>query len=99
MKHHPIILTAYFWSLVLFPWLAVVKRFLFIMEMILRSSTTAVFRGRLGLFALLSTPVLACFLRMYKTVDFASPNIVAVSQIGFFLFLFFCPLAASEKLL
>uniref|UniRef100_A0A8C8E372 MutS homolog 3 (E. coli) n=1 Tax=Oryzias sinensis TaxID=183150 RepID=A0A8C8E372_9TELE len=46
----------------LFTWLAVVNGFLFTMEMILRSSTTVAFRGRPGLFALLSSPVLSFFL-------------------------------------
>ena len=50
---------------VLFTWLAVVKGFLFTMEMIMRSSTTVVFCGHPDLFALLSSPVLSFFLRMY----------------------------------
>lgn len=65
---------------VLFTLLVVVKGFLFTMEMILRSSTTVVFHRNPALFVLLSSPVLSLFLRMYQTVNFATPNIVAISR-------------------
>ncbi len=63
-----------------FSWLDVVKGFFFTIEMILWSSTTVVLCGRPGLFMLLSSPVRSFFLRMYQTVDLATPN-------GFVLFL------------
>ncbi len=64
---------------VFFSWLDVVKGFFFTMERILRSSTTVVIRGRPGLFMLLSSPVQSFFLRMYQTVDLATPNVPAIS--------------------
>ncbi|CAI9532372.1 unnamed protein product, partial [Staurois parvus] len=42
-------------------------------------STTVVLHGRPCLFMLLSSPVCSSFLRMYQTVDLATPNIDAIS--------------------
>ncbi len=67
-------------------WLDVVKGFFFTMERILHSSTTVVLRGRLGLFMLLSSPVRSFFLRMYHTVDLATPNVPAISLMDLFCF-------------
>ncbi len=71
---------------VFFTWLDVVKGFFFIMERILRSSTTAVLHGHPGLFMLLSSPVHSFFLRMYQTVDLATPNVSAISLMDLFCF-------------
>ncbi len=62
---------------VFFSWLDVVKGFFFIMERILQSFTTVVLCGRPGLFMLLRSLVhcFSFFLRMYQTVDLATPNI------------------------
>jgi len=59
--------------------------FLYHGERILRSFTV-VFRGCPDLFMLLSSPVQYYFLRMYQTVDLATPNIPAISQMDLFCF-------------
>ncbi len=71
---------------VFFSWLDVVKGFFFTMEMILWSSTTVVLCGRPGLFMLLGSPVHSFFLRMYQTVDLATPNVPAISLMDLFCF-------------
>ena len=65
-------------------WPTVVKGFFFTRERILLSSTTVVFRGLPGLLVLLSSPVRSFFLRMFQTVDLATPNVFAISLIGLF---------------
>ena len=67
-------------------WPTVVKGFFFIGEIILLSSTTVVFHGLPGLLALLSSPVRSFFIRMFQTVDLATPNVFAISLIGLFWF-------------
>ncbi len=71
---------------VFFSWLDVTKGFFFTMERILRSSTTVVLRGHPGLFMLLSSLVPSFFLRMYQTVDLATPNAPAISLMDLFWF-------------
>ena len=66
-------------------WPTVVKGFFFTRERIL-SSTTFVFRGLTGLLVLLSSPVHSVFIRMFQTVDLATPNVFAISLIGLFWF-------------
>ena len=60
--------------------------FFFTREIIILSSTTVVFRGLPGLLVLLSSPVHSFFLRMFQTVDLATPNVFAISLIGLFWF-------------
>ena len=67
-------------------WPTVVKGFFFTREIIILSSTTVVFRGLPGLFVLLSSPVRYFFLRMFQTVDLATPNVFAISLISLFWF-------------
>ena len=67
-------------------WRTVVKEFFFTREIILLSSTAVVFRGLPGLLVLLSSPVRSFFLRMFQTVDLATPNVFAISLIGLFWF-------------
>ncbi len=67
-------------------WPTVVKGVFFTRERILRSSTTVVFRGLPGLLVLLSSPVRSFFLRMFQTVVLATPNVFAISLMGFFCF-------------
>ncbi len=62
------------------------ERVFFTMEMILWSSTTVVLCGRPGLFMLLGSPVHSFFLRMYQTVDLATPNVPAISLMDLFCF-------------
>ncbi len=69
---------------VFFTWLDVVKGFFFTKERILQSSTTVVLCGRSGLFMMLSSPVHSVFLRMYQTVDLATPNVPAISLVDWF---------------
>ncbi|MEE6527481.1 hypothetical protein FKM82_028883 [Ascaphus truei] len=72
---------------VFFTWLDDVKGFFFTMVRILRSSITVVFHGQPGLFVLQSSPVRSFFLRMYQTIDLATPKVPAISLMDF---LFFC---------
>ena len=68
---------------VLLIWPTVVKGFFFTREIILRSSTTVVFRGLPGLLVLLSSPVRSFFLRMFQTVDLATPNFFDIWSVCF----------------
>ena len=67
-------------------WPTVEKGFFFTREIIILLSTTVVFRGLPGLLVLLSSPVHSFFLRMFQTVDLATPNVFAISLIGLFWF-------------
>ena len=62
------------------------KGVFFTRERILPSFTTVVFRGHPGLLVLLSSPVCSFFLRMFQTVDLATPNVFAISLMGLFCF-------------
>uniref|UniRef100_A0A0E9X426 Uncharacterized protein n=1 Tax=Anguilla anguilla TaxID=7936 RepID=A0A0E9X426_ANGAN len=53
-------------------------------ESILWSSTTVVFHGLVGCLVLLSSPEHSCFLTMYKTVYFDTPNILTISLMNLF---------------
>uniref|UniRef100_A0A0E9XCU9 Uncharacterized protein n=1 Tax=Anguilla anguilla TaxID=7936 RepID=A0A0E9XCU9_ANGAN len=68
---------------------AVEKGFFLTIESILLSSDTVVFRGLPDLLLLLSSPVRSCFLTIYQTVDFDTPNFSAMSLIDFFSFFSF----------
>ena len=62
------------------------KGVFFTRERILRSSTTVVFCGLTGLLVLMSSEVRSFFLRMFQTVDLATPNVFAISLMGLFRF-------------
>ena len=67
-------------------WPTVVKGFFFTRERILLSSTTVVFRGPSGSFCVAELTVCSFFLRMFQTVDLATPNVFALSLISLFRF-------------
>ncbi len=69
---------------VFFSWLDVVKGVFFTTERILRSSTTVVLCGHPGLLCCCAHQCI--FLRMFQTVDLATPNFPAISLVDLICF-------------
>ncbi len=69
-----------------FSWMDVVKGVFFTTERVLQPSTTVVLCGHPGLFVSLSSVHSFFFLRMYQTVDLATPNVPAISLMDLFCF-------------